>query len=68
MAKQSYTQNSFYPAKVNVIDPTKVNSTQPLSIKEVLDELKISEDDYYKALSISKDEDLELCLEIQHNS
>ena len=29
---------------------------------------KISKDDYYKALSISKDEDLELHLKMQPNS
>ena len=42
--------------------PTKKHFTQPLSAKETLDELEISKDDYYRALSISKDEDLELCL------
>ena len=57
---KSYTDNNLYPAKVNVIDPTKDNFTQPMSIKEFLDELKISLDGYYRALSISKDKDLEL--------
>ena len=50
---------SQYPAKVNVIELTKDNFTQPLSVKEILDELEISNDDYYRSLSISKDEDLE---------
>ena len=50
---------SQYPAKVNVIELTKDNFTQPLSVKEILDELEISKDDYYRSLSISKDEDLE---------
>ena len=45
-----------------MIDPTKDNFTQPLSIQEILDELEISKDDYYKALSVSKDGDLELHL------
>ena len=45
-----------------MIGPTKKNFTQPLSAKETLDELEISKDDYYRALSISKDEDLELRL------
>ena len=44
----SYIDNN--PDKVNVIDPIKDNFTQPLSIKEVLDELEISKDDYYRAL------------------
>ena len=56
---KSYTDN-LNSTKVNVIDPTKVNLTQPLTISEILDELEISKDDYYWALSISKDEDLEL--------
>ena len=57
------------PAKVNVVDPTKDNFTKPLSIEKILNEkLEISKDDYYKALSISKDEDLELHLKRQPNS
>ena len=56
------------PAKVNVIDPTKDNFTQPLSIQEILDELEISKDDYYKALSVSKNEDSELHLKRLSNS
>ena len=53
---KSYIDNNLNPTKVNVIDPTKDNFTQPLSIKEVLDELKFSKDDYYRALSISKED------------
>ena len=51
-----------------MIDPTKDNFTQPLSVKEILDELEISKDDYYRALSISKNEDLELHLKREPNS
>ena len=47
---KSYADNNLYPAKVNVIDPTKDNFTQSLGVKEVLDELQISKDDYYRAL------------------
>ena len=50
---------------MNVIDPIKDNFTQRLSTKEVLDELEISKDVYYRAPSISKDEDLELSLKSQ---
>ena len=53
---------------MNVIDPTKKNFTQPLSVKEILDELEISKDDLYRALSISKNEDLELNLKREPNS
>ena len=38
-----------------------------MSIKEILDGLEISKDDYYRALSISKDEDIELHLKGQSN-
>ena len=48
-------------------DPTKDNFTQPLRIQEILDELEIYKDDYYKALSVSKDHDLELHLKKRHN-
>ena len=51
-----------------MIDPTKENFTQPLSVKEILDELEISKDDYYRDLSISKDEYLELHLKREPNS
>ena len=65
---KSYIDNDLYPAKVNVIDPTKDNFTQPLSVKEILDELQVSKDDYYRALPISKDGDSELHLKREPNS
>ena len=65
---KSYIDNDLYPAKVNVIDPTKDNFTQPLSVKEILDELQVSKDDYYRALPISKDGDSELHLKRKPNS
>ena len=43
---KSYVDINFNPAKVNVIDPRKDNFTQPLSVKEILDELEISKVDY----------------------
>ena len=57
---KNYIDNNLNPAKVNVIDPTKDNYTQPLSISEILEKLEISKYDCYRALSISKDENLEL--------
>ena len=51
-----------------MIDPTKNNFTQPLGVKEILDEIEISKDDYYRVFSISKDEDLELYLKREPNS
>ena len=63
-----YIDNNLNPAKVNVIDPTKDNLNHPLCAKETLAELDIFKDDYYRALSISKNEDLELHLKRQPNS
>ena len=37
-----------------MIDPSKDNFTRPLSVKEILEELEISKDNYYRALSIQK--------------
>ena len=51
-----------------MIDPTKGMFIQPLSAKEILDELEISKNDYHKALLKSKDEDLELYLKRAPNS
>ena len=51
-----------------MIDPTKDNLTQPLCVKEILDELEIFKYDYYRALSISKDKKLELHLKREPNS
>ena len=49
------------------MDPAKDNSTQPLSIKEILDELKISKDDYYRLCQYQKIK-VYSCLERQPNS
>ena len=65
---KNYIDDNLNPSKVNVVGPTKDNFTQPLNIQKILNELEIFEDDYYKALSISKDEDLELHLKMQPNS
>ena len=53
---KSYIDSNLSPVRVNVIDLTKYNCTQPLSVKKILDELEISKDDYYRDLSISKAE------------
>ena len=44
-ANRKYIDNNLNPAKVNVINPTKDNFTQLLSVKEFLDELEISKND-----------------------
>ena len=37
---ESYIDNNLNSVKVNVIDPTKDNFTQSMSVKEILDELE----------------------------
>ena len=59
---KSYIDNNLNPTKVIVIDPIKDSFTQPLSKTKIIDNLEISKDDYYRALSISKDGDLDLRL------
>ena len=49
---KNHIDDNLNPSKVNVVDPTKDNFTQPLIIQEILNELEIFEDDYYKSLSI----------------
>ena len=49
-------------------EPSKDDFTQPLSVKDIIDELEIYRDDYYRAWSMSKDEDLELRLKRKPNS
>ena len=49
---KNHIDGNLNPSKVNVVDPTKDNFTQPLTIQEIVNELEISEDDYYKSLSI----------------
>ena len=65
---KSYIDNNLNPLKVIVIDPTKDNFTQPLSVQEILDELEISNVEDYRTLSISNDEDFELHLKKKPNS
>ena len=65
---KSYIDNNLNPLKLNVIDPTKDNFTQPLSVQEILDELEISNVEDYRTLSISNDEDFELHLKRKPNS
>ena len=43
---ETYINNNLNPAKLNVIDQIKDNFTQPLSIKEILDEFETCKDNY----------------------
>ena len=52
---------------INVLDPTKDDIAQPLTIKEILVESEIYKNDYCRTSAISKDKDFELYLEQQTN-
>ena len=65
---KEYNNDKLYPARVNVIDPSKENYEPPPTIKEILLELSISSKEYYRALSISEDNDYELHLTRHPNS
>ena len=49
---ENYIDHNLNPEKVNLIDTTKDNFTQPVSLKETWDELEISKGDCYRALLI----------------
>ena len=54
--------DKLFPAKFNVLDPSKENYQPPLTVKEILLKLSIFNEEYYRALSISEDNDYELYL------
>ena len=57
---KSYIKNHLNPVKKKIIDPKKMYS---LSIPEIF-----ADNDYYRILSISKDDDFELHLKTKPNS
>ena len=67
-SKKLYWQQSSSWKSKDIIDPTRDNFSQPLSVQEIQDESEIFKADYNRVLSISKDEHLELHLKRQPNS
>ena len=65
---KEYIDSNLDPKKRNILKPQNDNFEEVLNIKEILEELKISEDDYYKALSISDDSDFQIHLKRPPNS
>ena len=59
---KQYINDKLYPAKVNVIDPSRQIFKPTTTIKEMLLELYISSEEYYPAFSISENNDYELHL------
>ena len=56
------------PKKCNIIDPSRENYVNVPSISEILEEFRILELDYYKALSISSDDDFQIHLKREPNA
>ena len=67
LLKKLKCYNHLNPAKVSVNDPRKENHVQPVNIPEIFAELQIADDDYYKAFSITKDDDREFHLKKNPN-
>ena len=59
---KEYVNDKLYSAKFNVIDPSRENYLVPPRIKEIVLELRISIEEYYRTISISEDNDYELHL------
>ena len=58
----------LFPKKHNVIDPSKDNFEEPETIPQILNKLDLTEEEYYNALSISKDSDFDIHLKRPPNS
>ena len=52
---KEYINDKLYPAKVNVLDPSKENYQRHSTIKEILLELSISSDEHNSACFTSED-------------
>ena len=63
-----YINLNLDPQKRNILNPNKDNFEQVLDIKDILQELAISEQEYYDALSISSDVDFQIHLKRPPNS
>ena len=65
---KEYIDANLGPRKRNILNPLNDNFEEVPNIEEILQELQISEDDYYKALSISTDSDFQIHLKRPPNS
>ena len=63
-----YINANLDPKKHNILNPQKDNFEQVPEIKEILQELKISEQEYSEALSTSSDTDFQIHLKRPPNS
>ena len=59
---KEYIDLNLDPKKVNILDPRKEGYIEPKSIQEILDELGLTQEKYYKVLSVSSDNDFQIHL------
>ena len=59
---KEYIDTDLDPRKRNILNSQHENFEEIPNIKEILRELRITEHDYYKALSISDDSDYQIHL------
>ena len=57
---KAYIDSNLDPKKRNILHPTKDNYETPKQVSEILQELDLTEREYYDSLSISHDSDYEI--------
>ena len=65
---KDYIDKNLDPRKRNILNPQNDNFEEVPSIKEIIQELNVSENDYYKALSTSDDSDFQIHMKRPPNS
>ena len=65
---KEYIDNNLDPKYNNLYDPEKENFRPPKSIDEILNELNIDSNDYYKCLQMSPDENFQIHFKRSPNS
>ena len=65
---KEYIDNNLNPKKRNILNPLKENYEKVQNIPNILQELNLTEDQCYDALSISNDSDFQIHLKRQPNA
>ena len=65
---KQYIDTELTPNKINLLDQTKSDFKVLKNISEILNELVLTESEYYEALSISSDNDLQIHVRRPPNS
>ena len=65
---KQYIDTELNPNNINFLDPTKSKFKELKSISEILNELELTESEYYEALSISSDKDFQIHFKRPPNS